>query len=53
MTALQLAKAGWCDGDPDLILEKPTERVIEMLFYEIFLREYEDTAIEINREDKK
>lgn len=45
-----LAKAGWWGGSPTKILYAPTDEVINAYFYEIFTREYEQTYIELNRE---
>ena len=48
-----LAKAGWWNSSPSTILEAPTDEVINAYFYEVFMREYEQTYIELNRDTKK
>lgn len=53
MVALRLAKSNWASGDPDRILEMSADKVINMLHYEVFLKEYDDTFQEINKDHGK
>jgi hypothetical protein len=45
-----LAKAGWWGSNPTRILNAPVDEVINAYHYEIFTREFEQTYIELNRE---
>lgn len=47
-----LAKAGWFNGNPCEIDKSPVDEVINAYHYEIFCRNYEQTAIELNKENK-
>jgi len=47
-----LAKAGYCNGDPNAILHCPVDIVIGMMEYEDFANDYEVAYIELNKEDK-
>lgn len=49
ITALRLAREGFGGGDPEKILEMPTDRVIEMIEFVQFQSDYENTVIELNR----
>ena len=50
--ALILAKSGFYGGDPDKVLDAPINRVMQAYQYEMFLRDYEETARELNKEIK-
>lgn len=45
-----LAKAGWWGSNPTRIFNAPADEVINAYHYEIFTREFEQTYIELNRE---
>lgn len=51
--SLKLAKAQWWGGDPGKVMAAPADEVIAAAQYENFLADFERTAIQINREDKK
>ena len=50
--SLILAKSGFYGGDPDKVLDAPIDKVLQAYQYEMFLREYETTARELNKEGK-
>lgn len=50
MIALRLAQEGF--GSIQAILDTPTDLVLSAYEYSVFLAEYEETMIELNRETK-
>jgi hypothetical protein len=46
---LRLAKAGYCGGDPEKVLQMKIGWVMAMLQYEKFVGDYENTYIEMNK----
>jgi hypothetical protein len=49
--ALRLAKEGF--GSPESILAMPVDVVLAALEYSTFLAEYEETAMELNRNEDR
>jgi hypothetical protein len=47
--ALRLAKAGYWQGDPGIILKAPSDLVLAALQYENFVSDYERAAFELNK----
>lgn len=45
-----LAKAGWFNGNPSAVDNAPIDEVINAYYYEVFCREYERTAYELNKD---
>lgn len=50
--ALRLAKGGWWNGDPGLIMKAPCDEVMAALRYEGFLSEYEGAVVDLNRDNR-
>ena len=49
--ALRLADGGFCGGDPQAVLRKPTDVVLAMAEYLTFKNDYEMTYSHLNRKD--
>ena len=47
--ALTLAKEGYFNGNPNIILNSPADLVLQTYQYEMFRRVYEDTYTELNK----
>ena len=50
--ALQIAKSGFFSGNPELVLNSPVDIVLKTYHYINFIQDYEDTSIELNKENK-
>ncbi len=50
MTALTLAKAGFCGGDPEKVMQMKVGWVMAAMQFETFRSEYERSYIDLNRE---
>lgn len=48
--AVILAKAGYFNGNPCIVLNAPVDIVLNTYHYEMFTREYERTFYELNKE---
>lgn len=48
--SLKLAKAGWWEGDPGKIMCAPADEVMAAAQYDNFVVEFEQAAIQLNRE---
>lgn len=46
--ALSLAKSGWFNGNPEIIMNTPVDVVMQAYNYEFFTQKYEETYIELN-----
>lgn len=49
MTALHLARAGYCGGDPEKIMQMSVGWVVRTAQFEKYCVDYERTFIELNR----
>ena len=49
---MRLAKEGYGAGNPEKILAMNVTTVINLLGYEMFLKDYEAKFLEINKEDR-
>lgn len=47
--SLQLAKAGYCSGNPEKVLNLSVSTVLAAMNYELFLKHYEETFFELNK----
>jgi len=47
-----LAKAKMFGGNPDTVLNTPVDIVIQAYHFSEFMKIYEDTSIELNKEQK-
>lgn len=47
-----LAKSGLYGGNPDIIYNSRVDRVIDLYHYNNFIKEYETTFYELNKEKK-
>lgn len=48
VVALKLAKAGWCGGNPEAVMEMSAEMVMAALQYEEFIPQFEKKWKELN-----
>lgn len=47
--ALRLAKGGYWQGDPGLVLKAPSDLVLAALQYENFVSDFERATIDLNK----
>jgi hypothetical protein len=47
---LRLAKAGYCGGDPEKVLQMRVNLVVTAMHYEKFVGDYERKYIELNKD---
>lgn len=52
MMVLMLAKAGYFSGNPETIYNSRVDLVFQTYYYELFMRDFENTYHEINKEKK-
>ena len=52
MIALKLAKSGWCNNNPEQILNMDGEIVMKMFHYQNFIDEYEEAFHNLNTVEK-
>ena len=50
--ALTLAKAGFFNNNPGIVMQSPVDLVIQTYQFNSFLQVYESTTIELNKEQK-
>ena len=50
--AMPLAKSGFFNGNPQTILNSPVDIVMQTYHYEMFVKNYEETVNEMNKERK-
>lgn len=46
---MALAKEGYFNGNPNIILNSPADLVLQTYHYEMFTRQYEETFVELNK----
>jgi hypothetical protein len=49
MILLKLAKAGYGEGNPEVIAKMKVTTVLKLIQYEVFVKEYSDKFVELNR----
>lgn len=49
---MRLAKAGYCNSDPEAILELPVSIFASMMEYEFFEADYESVYIALNQPEQ-
>ena len=47
-----ICKAGWYNGNPTQAYNSPIDEVIKAYHFEIMVRQYKDTAYELNKDKK-
>ena len=47
-----LAKNGWCQSNPTLILSTPADIVMKAYYFEIMTKDYESTFQQLNKAQK-
>lgn len=50
--AVSLAKNGFFNGNPELVLNSPVDIVVHTYNFNNFIQDYEETSIELNKEQK-
>lgn len=49
---LILAKSGYFNSNPEVVMNTPIDIVMQTYHYEMFCRQYEETSYELNKEKK-
>ena len=49
---MTLAKSGMYNGNPQTVLESPVDIVMQSYHFNNFMQDYEETSIELNKENK-
>lgn len=52
LMAVSLAKNGFFNGNPELVLNSPVDIVVHTYNFNNFIQDYEETSIELNKEQK-